>query len=260
MSLLWKVDVSLPGFDRLRALAAELEPGELSMTPARKAKLGIRHGYDAMKRIEEAGELIEQLLGDQPGTSADAWHLAYMDFIMETIEIGHELRDRHSPDTVKRWIEPKRDTLFAELERRGLDQSAEVQLALQKIGAVLAWVDDWPRQHERAAKAPPIAGHKQLSNWNEYAFDCPEGTWTARLEQKAWGKSSNLILCFADYATGQKYRLSVFSHNRYKPRDDSHDFRNDAEPGELFELTTKKTKNGNPDLKSARKITPPGEP
>jgi hypothetical protein len=35
-----------------------------------------------------------------------------------------------------------------------------------------------------------------------------------------------------------------------------HDFRNDAEPGDLFEFTTNKTKNGNPDLKSARKITP----
>ncbi len=49
----------------------------------------------------------------------------------------------------------------------------------------------------------------------------------------------------------------MFSGSRYKPRDGSHDFKNDAAPGDLFELTTKKTKNGNPDLKSARKITPP---
>jgi hypothetical protein len=230
------------------------------MTPAKKEKCSIRHGYDAMNRIEEAGELIEQLFGDQRGTGTDAWHLAYMDFIMETIEIGHELRDRHSPDTVKRWIEPKRDVLLAELQRRNLDQSPDARHAVRKIEAVLAWVDDWPRQQQHAAEAPPIHGHKEITNWNEYAFDCPEGTWTATLEQKAWGKSSNLILCFADIATGSKYRLSVFSGTRYSPRDGSHDFRNDAEPGELFELTTKKTKAGNPDLRSARKITPPGEP
>ena len=119
----------------------------------------------------------------------------------------------------------------------------------------MSWVDDWPRQRQRAAEAPPIPGHKQIANWNEYAFDCPEGTWTATLEQKAWGKSANLILCFADIATGSKYRLSVFSNSQYKPRDGSHDFRNDAEPGDIFELTTKKTKSGNPDFKSARKIT-----
>ncbi|HWO44560.1 MAG TPA: hypothetical protein VNO87_03070, partial [Methylomirabilota bacterium] len=47
-----------------------------------------------------------------------------------------------------------------------------------------------------------------------------------------------------------KYRLSVFSNTQYKPRDGSHDFRNDAEPGDVFELTIKKTKSGNPDLKS----------
>ena len=100
-----------------------------------------------------------------------------------------------------------------------------------------------------------IPGHKQLANWNDYAFDCPEGAWTGCLEQLAWGKSTNLILCFADVATGQQYRLSVLSGTRYKPRDGSHDFKNDAAPGDVFELTTKKTKTGNLDLKSARKIT-----
>ena len=106
-----------------------------------------------------------------------------------------------------------------------------------------------------------ILGHKNLSNWNDYAFDCPEGQWTGRLEQLAWGKSTNLILCFADMETGKQYRLSVFSGTRYKPRDGSHDFKNDAAPGDVFELTTNKTKNGNPDLKSARKISQPtGEP
>lgn len=227
------------------------------MTPARKEKYSIRHGYDAMNRIEEAGELIGELLREQTGSDEAAYNAvngAFMDFMMEVLEIGHELRDRYNPETVKDWIEPKRDTMFAELQRRGLDQSPDARHAFRKIEAVLSWVDDWQRQRERAATAPVISDHKQITNWNDYTFDCPEGTWTAKLEQKAWGKSANLILCFADAATGSKYRLSVFSNTRYKPRDGSHDFRNDAEPGELFELTTKKTKSGNPDLKSARKL------
>lgn len=52
----------------------------------------------------------------------------------------------------------------------------------------------------------------------------------------------------------------MFSSSHYKPRDGSHDFRNDAEPGELFALTTKKTKKGNPDLTSARKMIAGAEP
>jgi hypothetical protein len=86
----------------------------------------------------------------------------------------------------------------------------------RRLSINFTWVEDWQGQRERAAEAPVIAGHKQLTNWNNYAFDCPEGTWTATLEQKAWGKSSNLILCFADAATGKQYRLSVFSGTRYK--------------------------------------------
>jgi hypothetical protein len=99
-----------------------------------------------------------------------------------------------------------------------------------------------------------ILGYKHFTDWEQYELDCPEGTWTARLDHKAWGKSQNLILYVTNTATGAKYWLSVFSRNGYKPRDNSHDFRNDAEPGDVFELTTRKTKSGNPDLTSARKI------
>jgi hypothetical protein len=115
------------------------------MTPARKEKCSIRHGYDAMNRIEEAGLLIGALLKDQPGTGRDAYHLAYMDFQMETVEIAHQMHNRHSPETVRAWIEPKRDALLAELQRRGLDQSADARHAFRKIDAVLSWVDDWER-------------------------------------------------------------------------------------------------------------------
>ena len=179
------------------------------MTPAKKEKYSIRHGYDAMNRIEEAGELIGELLKRDDYHPGDAVDCAYMDFIMETIEIGHELRDRHSADTVKHWIEPKRDVLLAELQRRGVDQSPDARHALRKIEAVLAWVDDWPNQLKRFTEAPPILRHTELANWNDYAFDCPEGTWTGQLEQKAWGKSANLILCFVD--TGHRPEVPAFS-------------------------------------------------
>ena len=114
------------------------------MQESKKERCDVRNGYAAMDRIEEAGELIEGLLGDH--AACDAVNVAYMDLMMESIEIGYELRDRHSPETVKRWIELKRDILFAELKRRGLDHTEDAQCAIRKIGAVLRWVDDWQRQ------------------------------------------------------------------------------------------------------------------
>lgn len=101
-----------------------------------------------------------------------------------------------------------------------------------------------------------IQGYRHFTDWEQYIFDCPEGIWTARLDHKAWGNSQNLILYATATTTGAKCSLSVFSRDSYKPRDKGHDFRNDAEPGDLFEFTTNKTKGGYPNLKSARKITP----
>jgi hypothetical protein len=99
-----------------------------------------------------------------------------------------------------------------------------------------------------------IVGLKHLANRDAWRFGCPEGTWTGRLDDKAWGKSLNLILYFTDEATGDQCWFSVFSRNGYRARDDGDSFR-DAALGDVFELTTKKTKSGNPDLTSARKIT-----
>jgi hypothetical protein len=87
-----------------------------------------------------------------------------------------------------------------------------------------------------------------------YAFDCPEGTWTARLDEKAVGSASNLRLFFSDFATGKKYLLFVFFTDRCRPRDGGFDFPNDGEPGDIFALITAKTEAGNPDLLSARKL------
>ena len=99
-----------------------------------------------------------------------------------------------------------------------------------------------------------IDGYHQNAQWRDWILDCPEGVWTARLDQKLWGKAANLRLYFTDVATGNKYWFSVFHTYQYHPRDGSLDFKNGAEPGETFELTTRKTRDGKPNLMSARKI------
>lgn len=87
-----------------------------------------------------------------------------------------------------------------------------------------------------------------------WQFGCPEGTWTGRLDKKAWGKGSNLILYFTAEATGAQYWFSVWHLDGYTPRKGGVNFKHEAEPGEVFELTTAKTKGGTPNLISARKI------
>ena len=99
-----------------------------------------------------------------------------------------------------------------------------------------------------------IKNHKYFPFADLYELNCPEGIWTARLDHTAWGETANLILYLTDTATGEQYWFSVFASTDYKPRDKGQDFRNDAEPGDFFELTTTKTKNGYPKLLSARKI------
>ena len=96
-------------------------------------------------------------------------------------------------------------------------------------------------------------GFHHFEKHMEYAFGCPDGEWTATLDHKAWGKNLNLILYFTEQESGAKYWLSVFHTNGYKPRDDSLDFKNEAEPGEGFILTTSRSKAGNPVLQSAKK-------
>jgi hypothetical protein len=64
------------------------------------------------------------------------------------------------------------------------------------------------------------------------------------------------MLYFTDDATDARYWFSVWHRDSYTPRKGGVDFKRDAEPGDVFELTTKKSKDGNPNLISARKITP----
>jgi hypothetical protein len=101
-----------------------------------------------------------------------------------------------------------------------------------------------------------IQGYQHFVDRELYAMGCPEGTWTGRrLDNKAWGKSTNLILHFTDAATGRKYWLSVWHCDDYNPRSGGLDFKHDAPSGELYELTTNKNKGGFPNLKSARKLS-----
>lgn len=108
---------------------------------------------------------------------------------------------------------------------------------------------------ERTAARQRIEDEKRRID-DTYCFECPEGTWTGRLEEIAWRNSTDLILCFTDTATGEHYRVSRHKGTHYKPTDGSHDFRHDAARGDVFELTIKRTVNGYPNLKSARKIQP----
>ena len=96
-----------------------------------------------------------------------------------------------------------------------------------------------------------------VQNWADYTFGCPEGQWIAQLDNKAWGKGKvqNLILYFSEVGTNKKYWFSVFWANGYRADDDGLSFKDDVEPGAVLELTTAKTKNGNPRLQAAVKIS-----
>jgi hypothetical protein len=72
---------------------------------------------------------------------------------------------------------------------------------------------------------------RTVGNWADYTFGCPEGKWTAQLDNKAWGKgkAGNLILYLSEIDTDNKYWFSVFWHNGYRADDEGLCFR-DVEP------------------------------
>jgi len=94
----------------------------------------------------------------------------------------------------------------------------------------------------------------------QYDFGAPFGIWRARLDHKAWGKSGNLILYFTRLETGGKYWLSVFWDDGYAPRNQTINFKNRGEVGEVFELTIKPTKTGKLAFIAARQISPDDPP
>lgn len=104
---------------------------------------------------------------------------------------------------------------------------------------------------------PNIKGlnnHPNLRELKQYQFEAPEGTWNGRLDNLAWGKSTNLFCYFTDLATGDKRRLSVFSRSSYSPYREGPNFKNET-PGNSYEITTGKSKKSNfPTFVNARKL------
>lgn len=134
------------------------------------------------------------------------------------------------------------------------DRAARMEIINAK--SLRRTVNDLDRiaEEKRRSEAEKCAIENALSS---YAFDCPQGTWTGRLEQIIWKQPTTLVLCFIDMATGNRYQLERQKGTCYRPLDGTHDFQADAAPGDIFQLRTRKTKHGYPDLKSARKITQP---
>jgi hypothetical protein len=165
----------------------------------------------------------------------------------------------HPAGTVPPLIKPRIMTAKAQRRRAIKVHNRRLQARAIKGQEERAAGFDSPPAHWQHDQGEPmssvIQGYKHFEGGEQYELDCPEGTWTARLDHKAWGKSQNLILYVTDPTTGAQYWLSVFSRDNYKPRDKGHDFRNDAEAGDVFEFTTNKTKGGYPNLQSARKLT-----
>lgn len=99
---------------------------------------------------------------------------------------------------------------------------------------------------------PKIEGiqYRKHDGLEDYQFNAPIGEWSGRLDDRAWGKSSNLFLYFTDVATGEKYRLSVFSRGGYSPYQGEVNFR--EEPlGGVYIITTDHSKNGLPKFMKA---------
>ena len=104
------------------------------------------------------------------------------------------------------------------------------------------------------AEKPRILGYKELPSRFDYRFACPVGVWTARLDAKAWGKHRNLLLYFSEIGTEALYATSVFWTQGYGPERGIINFKTAAEPGDIFELETAKTRTGSIKLVRAVKI------
>jgi hypothetical protein len=76
-----------------------------------------------------------------------------------------------------------------------------------------------------------------------YRVDAPNGDWTGRLDDRAWGKSANLFCYFTDTVTAERYRLSLFFDKEYRPAKGGSAM--DLEPlGTVFRITTRRGKKG----------------
>lgn len=105
--------------------------------------LSVRTGDSAALRLEEAGELLEKLLYEEPRSNKA--FMAFMELQLETGEIQQSLYDRQETDAIEflQWILPKQRILTQELKRRHMQRRKEARYACKKVQAVIDWVIDW---------------------------------------------------------------------------------------------------------------------
>lgn len=84
----------------------------------------------------------------------------------------------------------------------------------------------------------------------EYSPVVLSGEYSVAFNDRAWGKSTNLFCYFTDLNNGQKYRLSVFARQNYRPYDNGVFFR-DAPFGSRYKITIDESKNGLPKFVAA---------
>lgn len=130
-----------------------------------------------------------------------------------------------------------------------LEQKAEDECLAAEDRSFFAWKEREIAERLAGAKAPtseePVAGSD--NDRSAYRFDCPDGTWRARLDDKVFGKKAgNLKLYFTDIKTGERYMLSTFWNQSYRPREEGPDFHREASKGDCFVLTTAHTRAGTP--------------
>lgn len=112
----------------------------------------------------------------------------------------------------------------------------------------------------RSSVLDPLTSYTELgSRVFDYTFGCPVGTWRARLDMKAWGKGRTILLYFSEIAGGGKYCVCVFHVSYYAPDDRSIDFRRAGAPGQIFDLTTAKTRTGKTRFLSAGIVAAPAD-
>ena len=76
-----------------------------------------------------------------------------------------------------------------------------------------------------------------------YQGEAPDGTWTGRFDDRAWGKAANLFCYFTNMESGERCRLSMFFDKEYRPANGGPAM--DEEPlGKLFKITTGYSKKG----------------
>lgn len=88
-----------------------------------------------------------------------------------------------------------------------------------------------------------------------YRTNAPNGEWTGRLDDRAWGKSGNLFCYFTDIVSAEGYRLSVFFDKEYRPANGGPAM--DLEPlGRMFRITTRQGKKGLSRFVTAEPVVP----